>query len=335
MSWSSSSGERESFRTTAKSAPRCWSGRRTSIRASSTIRRSAIEALDRALGENEHPLAYEGLERLYRRTRKWEELATLYEREIDQRVGDPAAVRYELGELCLRRLNEPWRALDQFREALSQSPDHEPTIRVLETLIEQAEYRSAAAELLEPVYLRRMEWAKVTQHPRSTSRRRRRSLRTLELLRHLGDVQESHLEDLDGALETYGRLFAEDPHDPHSQETLTRLARSLGRWDRLAAIFDTTLRAVEVDDGDTAALALTTAKLYDERLEDLDRAGYFYQRALTYDPSNKEAGSALASVYSRSGSWEAARAGPRARELRRDRRGAGRDPARSRADRGR
>ncbi|UCF45671.1 MAG: tetratricopeptide repeat protein [Myxococcales bacterium] len=266
---------------------------------------SAIEALDRALGESDHPLAYEGLERLYRRTRRWEDLATLYEREIDQRIGDPAAVRYELGELCLRRLNEPWRALDQFREALSQAPEHEPTVRVLETLIEQSEYRSAAAELLEPLYLRRMEWAKVTQILEARLDGEDDPTQRLELLRHLGDVQESHLEDLDGALETYGRLFAEDPHEPQSQETLTRLARSLGRWDRLAAIFDKTLRAVEVDDGDTAALALTTAKLYDERLEDLDRAGYFYQRALTYDPSNKEAGQALASVYSRGRKWEA------------------------------
>ena len=73
----------------------------------------------------------------------------------------------------------------------------------------------------------------------------------------------------------------------------------------MAAIFDKTLRAVEVDDADTAVLALTTAKLYDERFEDLDRAGYFYQRALTYDPSNKDAGQALASVYSRSLKWDA------------------------------
>ncbi len=265
---------------------------------------SAIEALDRALSESDHPLAYEGLERLYRRTRQWDDLAILYEREIDQRIGDPAAVRYELGDLCLRRLNEPWRALDQFREALSQNPEHEPTVRVLETLVEQSEYRSAAAELLEPLYLRRMEWAKVTKILEARLDGEDDPTQRLELLRHLGDVQESHLEDLDGALETYGRLFAEDPHDLHSQGTLTRLARSLGRWDRLAAIFDQTLRAVEVDDGDTAVLALTTAKLYDERLEDLDRAGYFYQRALTYDPSNKEAGQALASVYSRSRKWE-------------------------------
>ncbi|MBW2213849.1 MAG: tetratricopeptide repeat protein [Deltaproteobacteria bacterium] len=266
---------------------------------------SAIEALDRALGESDHPLAYEGLERLYRRTRRWDELATLYEREIDQRIGDPAAVRYELGELCLRRLNEPWRALDQFREALSQNPEHEPTVRALEALIEQSEYRSAAAELLEPLYLRRMEWPKVTQILEARLDGEEDPTQRLDLLRHLGDVQESHLEDLDGALETYGRLFGEDPHDPQSQETLTRLARSLGRWDRLAAIFDKTLRAVEVDDADTAVLALTTAKLYDARLEDLDRAGYFYQRALTYDPSNKEAGQALASVYSRSLKWNA------------------------------
>ncbi|MGD8823348.1 MAG: tetratricopeptide repeat protein [Myxococcales bacterium] len=266
---------------------------------------SAIEALDQALSENEHPLAYEGLERLYRRTRQWDALATLYEREIDQRVGDPAAVRYELGEICLQRLDEPWRAIDQFREALSQSPEHEPTVRALESLVERSEYRGAAAELLEPLYLRRMEWDKVTRILEARLEGETNPAQRLELLRHLGDVQESHLEDLDGALETYGRLFSEDPHDEHSKETLTRLARSLGRWDRLAAIFDKTLRAVEVDDGDTAALALTTAKLYDERLEELDRAGYFYQRALTYDPSHKEAGRALASVYARSARWDA------------------------------
>jgi tetratricopeptide (TPR) repeat protein len=263
----------------------------------------AIDALDRALGEADHPLAYEGLERLYRRTRRWEDLATLYEREIDQRIGDPGAVRYELGELCLKRLDEPWRALDQFRAALSQNPEHEPTIRVLESLLEQSEYRAAAAELLEPLFLRRMEWPKVTQILEARLDGEDDPSQRLELLRHLGDIQESHLEDLDGALETYGRLFAEDPHEPHSQETLTRLARALGRWDRLAAIFDKTLRAVDVDDAETAALALTTAKLYDERLSDLDRAGYFYQRALTFDPSDKAAGKALASVYARAGKW--------------------------------
>ncbi len=265
---------------------------------------SAIEALDRALGEADHPLAYEGLERLYRRTRRWEDLATLYEREIDQRIGDPAAVHYELGELCLKRLDEPWRALDQFRAALSQNPEHEPTIRVLESLLERSEYRAAAAELLEPLFLRRMEWPKVIQILEARLDGEEDPSQRLELLRRLGDLQESHLEDLDGALETYGRLFAEDPHESHNQETLTRLARALGRWDRLAAIFDKTLRAVDVDDGETAALALTTAKLYDERLSDLDRAGYFYQRALTYDPSDKAAGKALASVYARAGKWQ-------------------------------
>ncbi len=266
---------------------------------------SAIEALDRALGESDHPLAYEGLERLYRRTRRWDDLAALYERELDQRVGDPAAVRYELGELCLRRLNEPARAIDQFREALSQNPEHEPTVRVLETLFEQSEHRSDAAELLEPLYLKRMEWPKVTEIIEARLDAEDDPSERQALLRRLGDVQESHLEDLDGALETYGRLFAEDPNDPHSQETLTRLARSLGRWDRLAAIFDKTLRGIEVDDTDSATLSLSTAKLYDERLEDLDRAGYFYQRALRFDPSNKEAGQALASVYSRGHKWEA------------------------------
>ena len=264
---------------------------------------SAIDAFDRALGENDHPAAYEGLERLYRKTRRWEDLSTLYEREIDQRIGDPATVRYELGQLCLRKLDEPWRALDQFRDALSQNPDHEPTVGVLEDLVQRSEYRSAAAELLEPLYLKRMEWEKVTGILEARLGGVQDPTERLELLRHLGDVQESHLEDLNGALETYGRLFAEDPHDQGSQEKLTRLARSLGRWPRLAAIFDATLRAVEVDDGSTAALSLTTAKLYDERLDDPEKAALYYRRALTYDPSNKEAGTALATVFAKSGKW--------------------------------
>ena len=75
-----------------------------------------------------------------------------------------------------------------------------------------------------------MEWPKVTQILEARLDGEDNPAQRLELLRHLGDVQESHLEDLDGALETYGRLFAEDPHDLQSQETLTRLARSLGRW---------------------------------------------------------------------------------------------------------
>ncbi|MEM7434981.1 MAG: tetratricopeptide repeat protein [Myxococcota bacterium] len=265
---------------------------------------AAIDAFDRALGESDHPVAYEGLEVLYKETRRWDDLAALYERQIDQRIGDPADVRHALGEVCLRKLEDSWRALDQFREALGNDPEHEPTVEVLEELVEQPDYRSAAAELLEPIYLRRMEWAKVTSIVEARLDGEQDPTQRLALLRHLGDVQESHLEDLDGALETYGRLFAEDPHDEGSQEKLTRLARSLGRWNRLAAIFDTTLRGVDVDDADTASLALTTAKLYDERLGELDQAAVYYRRALAYDPGHKEAGAALADVFARSAKWE-------------------------------
>jgi len=264
---------------------------------------AAIDAYDRALGENDHPDAYRGLERLYREAARWDDLATLYEREIDQRVGEPATVRYELGLLCLRRLNEPFRALDQFREALALDPDHEPTVLVLEELVERPDYRTAAAELLEPIYLRRMQWAKVTGIIEARLDGEQDPTQRLELLRHLGDVQESHLEDLEGALETYGRLFSEDPHDERSQEKLTRLARSLGRWSRLAEIFHATLQRVEVDDGTTADLALTTARLYDERLEQLEEAASYYRRALAYDPSHREAGTALAEVLAKSGRW--------------------------------
>ncbi len=264
---------------------------------------SAIESYDRALTEDDPLEAYEGLERLYRRDERWDDLGTLYERKIDQRIGEPAGLRLQLGELCLRKLDDPWRAFDQLREALSRDPEHEPTIALLEELLERPDCRGTAAELLEPIFLRKMSWPRLTEILEVRLEGEQDPVQRGEILRRLGDVQESHLEDLEGAMRTYARLFAEDPQDHASQETLTRIARVLGRWDALAAAFDTTLSGVEVDDQDTAALAFRTAQLYDERLDDLEKAARYYRRAVIFDPSNKAAAEALASVYARGENW--------------------------------
>ncbi len=265
---------------------------------------AAIDCFDRALGEGDHPDAYEALERLYRQKRRWDELAGLYERQIDQHIGEAADVRYALGKLCLESLDDPWRALEQFRGALSEDPEHAATVATLEILLAQEDYRSAAAELLQPLYLRRMDWPKVTGIFEARLDGERDPSQRLDLLSRLGEVQESHLEDLEGALETYGRLFIEEPEDSGSQEKLTRLARALSRWDRLAAIYEQALAMVEVDDENSARLSLTTAALFDERLADPAKAAQYYRRALQYDPSHAHAGTALAAVLTGSKRWD-------------------------------
>ena len=264
----------------------------------------AIDAFDQAIAEHDHELAYEGLERLYAKSERWDNLAELYEREIERRVGDPADIHHKLAKLCAEQLQDMWRAVDHYREALSLSEEHLPTIQALEELEQHPEHRAAAAEILEPVFLRRMDWPKVISTIDARLSDETDPAKRIELFKRLAEVQETHLEDLDGALDTYAKVVLEDPTDPANRERFSHLAHSLERWEQLAQTYDTALSQIEFDDSDSARLAIATAELYDERLGQIDKAALYYERALTFDPSDASLARRLASAYKRTNAWQ-------------------------------
>ena len=265
----------------------------------------AIESYEQALADAQPTEAYVGLVRLYARAERWPDLASHYERMLDDGVGDPVDVRYSLGVVQLDRLEDAWAATDQFREALSLDVNHEKTIAALERLMGDEEHRATAAEILEPVFLQQMNWPKVTECLEARIAAEVDIDERKSHLTRLSQIHEDYLEDLDGALESYARLFREDPSDRGTWETLGRLARVLERHDRLAEIFKETLDARDVDDEDMARLAFVTGQLYDEKVGDLAIAGDLYGRALEYDPSDHGTFVALESVHTRRESWDA------------------------------
>jgi len=265
---------------------------------------SAIECFEQALVETQPREAYEGLERLYRRAERFPDLSMHYERMLDDGVGEPVEIRHRLGLVMLNELEDPWAATEQFREALALDVEHQPTIEALERLMENEEHRATAAEILEPVFLQKMDWPKVTgcieaRVAAETDLEERKAHLT-----RLGQIYEDYLEDLEGALERYARLFREDPRDQSTWETLSRLARVLERWDRLAAIYEEALEDIHADDEQTARLAFVTGQLYDEKVGDLERAAPLFARALRFDPANHDAFIALESVYQRREAWD-------------------------------
>lgn len=265
---------------------------------------NAIDCLEQALAETQPRSAYDGLERLYARAERYNELASHYERMLEHGVGEPVEVRYRLGKTQLERLEDPWSAIEQFREARDLDVSHQPTIDALERLMEDEEHRASAAEILEPVFLQRMDWPRVTACIEARLAAETDLEERKAHLTRLGQIHEDYLEDLDGALESYARLFREDPRDASTWETLSRLARVLERWDRLAEIYRDVLEEIGGDDEDTARLALLTGQLYDERVGDLAKAAPQYARALRFDPSNHDAFIALESVYQRQSAWD-------------------------------
>jgi tetratricopeptide (TPR) repeat protein len=261
---------------------------------------AAIDAYEEVLNESEHEKAYIGLERLYEKTERWSELSSLLERRLERKVGDPVDLHFRLGQVLRKNLDDRPRAIEEYRAALELNADHQGSIDALTSLMVDEDHRVVVAEILEPVYLRRMDWPNVI---RTLEARVRSDIDTEEkksLLRRMGEIHEDALGDLDGALETYARLFREDPRDPEVWETLARLARNQDKHARLAQIYDETLQTIDIDDQMTADLAFATGRLFDERVHDLERASSYYARALRFDPTRGEAFASLESALIRS-----------------------------------
>lgn len=263
----------------------------------------AIDALERVLDEGPRLEAFVALERLYRRASRWDDLRGLFERQLDVGVGETTRVHHALGELHRRELEDPEGALAHYEAAL-RAGDHPGTVDALAEMMEQGGGTAArAAELAEHVYLARMDWPRVVHALETRLAAEDDVVERAALLRRLGEVHEDHLEDLDGALESYARLFREEPTVEETWETLLRLARVLDRWPRLVEVAVEALDGIPVDDDASAALAHRAAKVADQRLGDLDRAAALHGRALRFDPTDGAVFAALESVLRRKADW--------------------------------
>ncbi len=260
----------------------------------------AIAALEDLVADAPDKAAYDSLQRLYQRTHRWADLSSMYEQQLERRVGDAVELRFQLARNCRQHLSDTQAALEHLREAITANPNHPDSIALLESIMnEHGEYRTTAAELLEPGYLARMEWAKLTAALRARVDGELDLEERKRLLLRLGRIYEEQLEDFDETMEVYARLFREDPRDEEQWETLTRLAKVGGQWSRLAKILGEALPEA-ANDEITAKLARYVGSLYDERVVNAVKAAEFYNKALEFDSQDAVAFSAIEAAYQRS-----------------------------------
>ncbi|MDW8362655.1 MAG: tetratricopeptide repeat protein [Myxococcales bacterium] len=266
---------------------------------------SAIAALEEVLAEAPtEPTAHAGLERLYARAERWHDLASLHERRIELGMGRRADERLALARVALERLDDAPRALEALRVALDEEPGHAGTVQLLESWLERPALRAEAAALLEPVYLRRLDWPRVTATLEARLVDEQDLDRRKAMLHRLAQIHEEYLADVAAAFDAWARLFLEDPRDESTWEPLERLARHAERWDRLATVCATALERIDVDDPTSIRLAARTAALYEERLADAASAASLWRRVLAFDPTDRPAFEALERIYARQGALE-------------------------------
>ena len=271
---------------------------------------SAFETYARALpmdDGNEQTLG--NLERLAMVVNRWPNVAQLYDAQVDD-----LAQRQEhdrLVELGLRnaqvfevQLEDVDGAIARYRKVLAAAPDNLTAIRALDRLYGQTGRWAELANVL-------AREAEATDSPDEV----------LELKHRLGQVLQTKLGDVDGALSAYRevigaapehaatlealeQLFSEGIKQAEVGEILEPLYRSMGEWEKISLVYEAQLAHTKGEEERLAAY-YRLAELSEEKLLDAAKTLEVYIRALREFPldekTNEEAPRLAASV---DGGWE-------------------------------
>ena len=119
-------------------------------------KKRAIEVYESILEFGLDQAAVSALETLYAAVGSWPELIALYERQLDEKLGNAADLRVSIAKVAAQQQKDLGRAFDELETALSTDRQHAGVIAELERILAEAaepEHRARAAALLEPVYL--------------------------------------------------------------------------------------------------------------------------------------------------------------------------------------
>ncbi|MGO9708401.1 MAG: hypothetical protein ACLQBL_06045 [Polyangiaceae bacterium] len=252
--------------------------------------RAATETYEQILGLGLDGMAIASLERLYADAARWDDLNALHEREIAAPTTGSARkadLLYALGRIQEKRLGNLDEAFLKYEEALRVDGNHPSTVTALEALMGERAHAARAAEMLEGVYLARLDWRRVMTTLEARLAVSEDPDERRQILKRLSKLHEEQGEDYRAALETTAKLLAEDVTDEATWAELERLARVANAEARLAEIFATALDKITSDEPATARLSRRTGELF-EAQKDVDRALRYYRRAHAFAPEEND-----------------------------------------------
>src|SRR5918996_6311659 len=117
------------------------------------------------------------------------------------------------------------------------------------------------------------------------------------------EILELQLRRREEAIQRYGRCLQLQPGYLPAHKALTRLYAQLERWADLAALHEQDLLQTQERD-ETIAILQKMASLYEERLQDLERASECLKRILEIDAEHVPTIRSLAGILERAQHWQ-------------------------------
>jgi len=204
----------------------------------------------------------------------WDDLTRIYEARIGQddvSQEEKLELLDKLAVIARDKLFKPDDAQRYFRRIIDLDPSSAAAMAALEQI-----YSSTRRwDDLAGVYRKRLE---VTTEDAAR----------LNTLRGLARLQEQHLADLDGAVESYRAILEIDDDDTAALDSLAAIHRNRGEWEPLA---EALARKLELTKAGTVQVPVLfeLSKLRATKLRDSDRAISGMLQLLDYDPMHKGA----------------------------------------------
>ncbi|MFH1130436.1 MAG: tetratricopeptide repeat protein, partial [Pseudomonadota bacterium] len=249
--------------------------------------------------------AIEALERLYLRMEQWENLKDIFVRKVGltPEPDEKIVALSRLGMLYEEQLSDFERAIETFQNIIDLEPEEVGAIRSLDRLYQKTERWYDLLQILE----RQVELAGNT-------------VEGMDLRYRVGRLWEQELGDLTRAIETYREVLLIQPdheatiaaldvlaHGEKEQvlaaQVLEPIYEQTAEWSKLVDLYEVMVQQAD-DVVRKIELLHQTAALYEQNLENTERAFEAYGRALREDSSNEKTLAHLERLADQTKGWE-------------------------------
>lgn len=245
-----------------------------------------------------NPRALTALDALFVRQKMWAELADNLEAQLSLAATDEEQIGLMLRLAYLREseMGQVEVAIEGYRSVLERDATSVQAREALERLGQDERWELIIADLLEPLYRHAGAYDKLIVAHEVQVRRSDDSSRKVELLHQIAQLYEDAANDMHAAFTTYARALREEPLNEQTATALERLARTTGRFQDLASVYETLAKEAS-DPSLASALYMTSARIQEQELGNVDVSIAQYQRVLELDGSNLPAVTALEQLF--------------------------------------
>ena len=251
----------------------------------------AAERLEKVLEiDPGHEEALSGLARLYRQMQRWDQLLETFERHVTATPdrGEKVRLFKATGEVLWHEKDDPDRAVDAYLNALDLNEDDIEALDALTRLYDKRGDHASALEMMERV-------ARLTSEP----------AQVVDLRYRMGKLLDEQLGDRATAIDNYQRALDVEPGHLSSLEAMRRIHLDEGDWLAASKVLEQETQYQE-NARVVSRLLVDLGRLYDERLDEHDRAIEVYEQAIQKDPDNEDAALPLAHEYYEGQRWDGA-----------------------------